>query len=55
MKRKRTIFIELTSLLDVILTGGLALGLGFLLRLMIFGRKREEPVLKNQPIVFGKK
>lgn len=43
------------ALLDVILTGGLALGLGFLLRLMIFGRKREEPVLKNQPIVFGKK
>ena len=43
------------ALLDVLLTGSLALCVGFCVRLIIFGRRKEVPVLKNQPIVFSKK
>ena len=40
---------------DIILTGLLAVVVAFPVRLTIFGRRREMPVLKNQPIVFSKK
>ena len=36
-------------------TGLLALVVALILRPLILGRKRQEPVLKNQPIVFSKK
>ena len=42
------------ALLDVLLTGLLALCIGFWVRLIIFGRRKEVPILKNQPIVFSK-
>ena len=40
---------------DVLLTGLLTLLLEFPIRRLIFGKREETPVLKNQPIVFGKK
>ena len=43
------------ALWDVVQTGLLALIVASFMRPMILGRKRTEPVLKNQPIVFGKK
>ncbi|MBR2822482.1 MAG: hypothetical protein IKE24_02200 [Clostridia bacterium] len=41
--------------LDIFLTGLLCLLLSFFIRPLILGRRRAEPVLKNQPIVFGRK
>ena len=41
--------------LDVVLTGVLAVFVGLILRRIILGRTKREPVLKRQPIVFGKK
>ena len=43
------------ALWDVAETGLLSFLLSVPLRLLILGRKRREPVLKNQPIVFEKK
>ena len=43
------------ALLDVIETGALAFFVALVLRPVILGRQKPEPVLKNQPIVFGKK
>lgn len=43
------------ALRDVFLTGALTLLIGFPLRRLIFGKRTEEPKLKNQPIVFLKK
>ena len=40
---------------DVLLTGCLALALTFPIRRLIFGKKTVVPVLKNTPIVFGRK
>ena len=39
----------------VLETGILTLGVALVLRPLILGRKRLEPVLKNQPVVFSKK
>jgi len=43
------------AVLDVLLTGLLTVLIEFPLRRLILGRKKAIPVLKNQPIVFGKK
>ncbi len=43
------------ALQDILLTGLLTLGLAALIRPLILGRRKPEPVLKNQPIVFSKK
>lgn len=43
------------ALLDVLLTGALTLLIEFPLRRLIFGKRVEVPVLKNQPIEFAKK
>lgn len=43
------------AVLNLILTGALAFAAGVPLRRMILGKRQQEPVLKNQPIVFGKK
>ncbi len=45
----------LRALGDVALTGVLTLFLGAIIRLIIFGRRKEEPVRRNTPIVFSKK
>ena len=39
----------------VLETGLLSVVVALMVRPLILGRKREEPVLKNQPIVFSKK
>ena len=41
--------------LDVLLTGVITVPVAALSRRLIFGRRVETPVLRNQPIVFGKK
>ncbi len=41
--------------LSIVLTGLLTLAIEFPLRRLILGKKKEEVVLKNQPIVFSKK
>lgn len=43
------------ALTDVVLTGLLTLVIEFPIRRAIFGKRTETPVLKNQPIVFGRK
>ncbi len=45
----------LRALADVVLTGALTLLLALIVRPIIFGRRKQEPVLKNTPIVFSKK
>ena len=43
------------ALLDIGLTGLLTLLLALFLRPFILGWRKPEPLLKNQPIVFGRK
>jgi len=43
------------ALRDVVLTGLLTALLAIIVRRLIFGKRHETPVLKNQPIVFSKK
>ena len=45
----------LRALWNVLFTGGLTALVAFFIRPLILGRKKPEPVLKNQPIVFGRK
>ena len=45
----------LRALLDVALTGALTFLVAMPVRRLIFGKKLVEPVLKNTPLVFGKK
>ena len=41
--------------LDILMTGVITVPVAALSRRLIFGRRVETPVLRNQPIVFGKK
>lgn len=45
----------LRALADVLLTGMLTLVIAFPVRRWIFGKREADPVLKNAPIVFGRK